>query len=94
MSSLDETKNFAKLGEEEELHLMAYVELKGGHIEHIWFLDSGCSNNMCCDKTMFCDLEEDFRQQVKLGSDTRMLAMERGNVRLMVNRMIHIITGV
>ena len=41
--------------------LMSYVELYKGRREDVWFLDSGCSNYMSGDRTMFNELDEKFR---------------------------------
>ncbi|KAJ8646010.1 hypothetical protein MRB53_007758 [Persea americana] len=62
--------------------LMLYVEMNDARREDVWFLNSGCSNHMCGDKSLFCDLNEDFRQKGKLGNNTRMAVLGKGNVRL------------
>ncbi|KAL0413673.1 UNVERIFIED_CONTAM: Retrovirus-related Pol polyprotein from transposon TNT 1-94 [Sesamum radiatum] len=41
--------------------LMAHTELNGARKEDAWFLDSGCSNHMCGDPTMFSELDDGFR---------------------------------
>ena len=43
-------------------------EVKRGDV---WFLDSGCSNHMSGDAKNFCELNRGFKQQVKLGNNTR-----------------------
>ena len=86
--------NYAELGKEEEMLLMSYVETNGARREDIWFLDSGCSNHMCGDKSLFCDLNEDFRKKVKLGNNTRMTVLGKGNVRLIVSGFTHVISEV
>ncbi|XP_021827718.1 uncharacterized protein LOC110768314 [Prunus avium] len=63
--------NYAELDEEEEMILMSYVELYKARREDTWFLDSGCSNHMCGDRTMFNELDEKFRHSVKLGNNTK-----------------------
>lgn len=45
--SWKKSANYAKLDEDEELLLMAHVELNNASREDVWFLDSGCSNHMC-----------------------------------------------
>ena len=59
--SWNKEANYAKLDEEEEMLLMSYVELYKGRREDVWFLDSGCSNYMSGDRTMFNELDEKFR---------------------------------
>jgi hypothetical protein len=41
----------------------------------IWFLDSRCSNQMCGYKEWLFDLKEEFRASVKLGDNSRMMAI-------------------
>ncbi|CAL9019210.1 unnamed protein product, partial [Prunus brigantina] len=75
----------AELDKEEEMLLMAYVGINQSKRENVWFLDSGCSNHMCGNKECFFDLDKKFRQSVKLGDNSRMMAMGKGNVKLHVN---------
>ncbi|PSS16340.1 Endonuclease, partial [Actinidia chinensis var. chinensis] len=65
-----QTANYVEA--KEEMLLMALVDFKEAASEHIWFLDSGCSNHMCGNKDMFCDLDSSFRESVKLGNDSRL----------------------
>jgi transposase InsO family protein len=92
--SWDKEANYAELGEEEEMLLMSYVELNEAKREDVWFLDSGCSNHICGDKNSFCDLNENFRQIVKLWNNSKMTVMGKGNVRLKVNGLSHVVTEV
>ncbi|KAJ8646671.1 hypothetical protein MRB53_008419 [Persea americana] len=77
--------NYAELDEEEEMLLMSYVELYKARREDAWFLDSGCSNHMCGDRTMFNELNENFRHSVKLGNNTKMDVVGKGSVKLLLN---------
>lgn len=86
-----EEANYVELGEEEEMLLMSYVEMSEAKREDVWFLDSGCNNHMCGDKALFCDFNESFRQMVKLGNNSRMLVIGKGNVTLKVNGFNHIV---
>lgn len=49
---------------------------------------------MCGDKFIFNELNERFRQMVKLGNNTRMNVVGRGNVKLNVSGVNHVITEV
>jgi hypothetical protein len=88
--------NYAELEgeEEEELLLMSYVELKHAKKEEVWFLDSGCSNHMSGFKEWFINLDDSFRQSVKLGNDTKMAVMGKGSVRMQVNGVTQVISDV
>ncbi|KAL0420698.1 UNVERIFIED_CONTAM: hypothetical protein Slati_3092700 [Sesamum latifolium] len=74
--------------------LMAYVDVDATIKPDTWFLDSGCSNHMCGKKDYFTDFDENFSDTVKLGDNTSMVVAGKGNVRLKVNDMVQIITGV
>lgn len=80
--------------ESEELLLMAYVEMSGGNRNNLWFLDSGCSNHMCGDRSLFCDLDEDFNEMVRLENNMRMNVVGKGNVRLFLEGTSHVVTEV
>lgn len=58
-----------EMDEQEELLLMAYVNMHEAKRRDVWFLDSGCSNHMSGDLSMFCELDDQFRQHVKLGNN-------------------------
>ncbi|RVW80052.1 Retrovirus-related Pol polyprotein from transposon TNT 1-94 [Vitis vinifera] len=58
---------------QEEMLLMAYVDMNKAHREDMWFLDSGCSNHMCGTKEYFLDFDGSFRDSVKLGNNTSMV---------------------
>ena len=62
--------------------------------EDMWFLDSGCCNHMCEKKEYFSDFDGSFKDSVKLGNHSSMVVTGNGNVRLQVNGIIQIITGV
>jgi hypothetical protein len=62
--------------------------------EEIWFLDFGCTNHMVGNKDWLNEFDESYRVSVKLGDDSKMLVMGRGNVRLCINGRIHVITSV
>lgn len=83
--------NFAETSE--EMLLMAYVEEKKTSSDEDWFLDSRCNNHMC-GKELFWDLDEDFRETVKLGNDTNMKVMGKGNAKLWINGNTQVLTGI
>ncbi|KAL6319939.1 hypothetical protein AAG906_037015 [Vitis piasezkii] len=74
--------------------LMFYVELYKAKREDAWFLDSGCSNHMCDDRTMFNELDEKFRHLVKLGNNTKMDVMGKGSVKLLLDGVNHVVVEV
>jgi hypothetical protein len=85
--------NYAELKEEEML-LMAYNDEVRNGKEEIWYIDSGCSNHMVGTKEWFFDFDDEFRESVKLGNDSKMAVIGRGNVKLSIDGRTHIITDV
>jgi len=77
-----------------EVILMAYVEPNDAKRERVWFLDSGCSNHMSGNKQWFVDFDERFRHSVKLGNNSRMLVMGRGNIKIEIEEIIQVVTNV
>ena len=84
--------NFAEA--HEEMLLMAYIEEVQEQRADMWFLDSGCSNHMSGKKDLFCELDEDFREQVKLGNNSSMVVKGKGNVKFQSLNTSQVITGV
>lgn len=90
--NLEKEANFAEA--EEEMLLMAYVNFSDACRKEIWFLDSGCSNHMSGNTELFSDLDEDFREYVKLGNNSSMDVMGKRNVRLRISGIMQVITRV
>jgi hypothetical protein len=89
----EENVNFAEYKDEEETLLMAHSGSYEG-VDQAWYLDSGCSNHMIGTKNWLFDFDENFRESVKLGNDSKMAVMGKGNIRLNIERKIHVITDV
>ena len=79
---------------EEELLQMAQTDIHNNSKETMWFLDSGCSNHMTGDRQWFSHLNESFRQVVKLGNDSKMVVMGKGNIKLQINGINQMIADV
>ncbi|XP_074378368.1 uncharacterized protein LOC141719904 [Apium graveolens] len=69
-----------------------------GHIardeQEARYLDSGCNNHMCGHKMSFSNLDETFRHSVKLGNNSKMGVMGKGNIQLEVDGVIQTVTNV
>ncbi|KAM1882749.1 hypothetical protein ACFX13_004199 [Malus domestica] len=74
--------------------LMAHVEVKEAEKKYIWFLDSGCSNHMCGRREVFIEMDDSFRESVKLGNDSSLSVKGKDKVRLEMHGIMHVITGV
>ena len=57
-----------------------------------WFLDSACSNHMSGKRDCFLDFDDNYKDSVKLGDNSRMAVKGKDNVRLQMDRKLHIIT--
>ncbi|KAI3451258.1 hypothetical protein Pfo_007923 [Paulownia fortunei] len=53
--------------------------------KNLWYLDTGCSNHMCGDKSAFSMLDESFRDDVKFGDNSKVSVMGKGQVIIQTN---------
>ena len=74
--------------------LMSYMQKNDAQRKDVWFLDSRCSNHMFGDKSLFHDLNEIFKQTVKLRNNTKMDVLGKVNVRLKINGFVHVVCEV
>ncbi|KAG8649537.1 hypothetical protein MANES_08G103711v8 [Manihot esculenta] len=65
-----------------------------GNGRYTWFLDSGCNNHMCGKKEYFFDLDENFRNSMKLGNNLSLIIKSKGNIRLIIRGLMQTITNV
>ncbi|KAG7550979.1 GAG-pre-integrase domain [Arabidopsis thaliana x Arabidopsis arenosa] len=77
-----------------ELVLMAHTEDLEKMRRRAWFLDSGCSNHMSGDISLFSTMDSNFKHSVKLGNNKRMEVIGKGNVKLMLNNVGYTISEV
>ena len=89
-----ETKvNFAET--KGEMLLMVYIDEKENSSGDTWYLDSGCNNHMCGNKSLFYDLDETFRETMKLGNNSCMSVMGKRDIKFhMKNNIMQTITSV
>jgi len=73
---------------------MAKQEITNQASDEVWFLDSGCSNHMVGTKEWLFEFDDRFRASVKLGSDSNMQVMGKGNLKLFIGGVIQVITNV
>lgn len=92
--TLNKEVNYAELNEEDEMLFMSYVEVHEVKRKDAWFLDSGCSNHMYGYRGMFTNLDESFQHSVKLGNNSKMSVVGKGNVKLLLHGINHIVNEV
>ncbi|GAU22986.1 hypothetical protein TSUD_98140 [Trifolium subterraneum] len=73
--------NYAAFDQHEEILLMAQQNVETNARDEVWFLDSGCSNHMIGTKEWLYDFDENVRECVKLGDDSRMQIKGNGNLK-------------
>ncbi|KAK2452968.1 putative mitochondrial protein [Trifolium repens] len=86
--------NYAEFDDDEEMLLMAHNDQAISGKNHLWFLDSGCSNHMIGEKEWFFDFDSSYKDSVKLGDDSRMSVMGKGSVKLHINNIVYVISDV
>ncbi|CAJ2658399.1 unnamed protein product [Trifolium pratense] len=89
----EENANFAEFDEHEEMLMMAQNQ-SNVNTNQVWFLDSGCSNHMIGTKEWLFDYDDTFRETVKLGDNSTMSVMGKGNVKISLQGKISVITDV
>jgi hypothetical protein len=93
--SLEDYANYADYDNSEKVLLMAFKSPQYDQSQSkIWYLDSGCSNHMCGIKEWFFDLDTNFRETVRLGDNSQMKVVGKGNVKLQLNGITQVVTGV
>ena len=81
--------------ESSQLSLMAHIEEpQKKHHNDVWFLDSGCSNHMCGELSLFSELNEGIKKTVRLGNHSQMKVMGAGNIRLSIEGVSHLVQDV
>ncbi|KAH9735189.1 hypothetical protein KPL71_017659 [Citrus sinensis] len=88
-----EKSNFTE-NKEEEISLLMACHTKEESHQNLWYLDTGCSNHMCGDKSAFSDLDETFRNTVKFGDDSTVSVMGKGRVAIQTKESSHSISNV
>ncbi|GAU31045.1 hypothetical protein TSUD_214810 [Trifolium subterraneum] len=88
--------NYAEYDKNQEVLLMTQATDRNNDNSRLemWFLDSGCSNHMVGRKDWLFDFDDSFREMVKLGDNSKMPVMGKGNLKLCIGGIIQVITEV
>ncbi|GKU89839.1 hypothetical protein SLEP1_g3924 [Rubroshorea leprosula] len=85
-----ESSNFAKHNEKnDESFLFMACHPKEVSKKNVWYMDTGCNNHMCKDKSAFSDLDESCQDKVKFGDNSTIAIKGRGKQKKMVNGLSH-----
>lgn len=77
----EQRSNFVENVQEESKLFMTHSHITDGS-ESVWFLDSGCSNHMTGTKSLFKELDESQKSEVRLGDDKTMQVEGKGTVAI------------
>ncbi|KAL0540527.1 hypothetical protein IC582_020535 [Cucumis melo] len=63
-------------------------------VEPTWYIDSGCSNHMIGNRSIFVTLDESFQSEVKTGDNTRLQVKGQGDILVKTKKGIKRVTSV
>ncbi|GJY62081.1 hypothetical protein Tco_0462738 [Tanacetum coccineum] len=92
--SLEKGVNYVEFDEGEELLLMSYAEIDETSTKQTWYLDSGCSNHMTGTKSCFVRIDVTFKRTVKLGNNSKLVVLGKGDIRFEIDGITQTITDV
>ena len=88
-AKVEEKSNYVEeRNHEEDMLLMAFKE-DGKDDVHKWYLDSGASNHMCGQRSMFVELDESKEGNVALGDESMMEVKGKGNILIRLKNGDH-----
>lgn len=76
--------NFSKENEEDE-HLFYSCEAASEEKNQTWYVDSGCSNHMSGDESIFSNLDTSRKSRVKLGNGALVHTKGKGTISIQTN---------
>ncbi|GKU86234.1 hypothetical protein SLEP1_g783 [Rubroshorea leprosula] len=80
-----ESSNFAEHSEKnDDASLFMVYHPKEVSKKNVWYLDIGCNNHMCGDKSAFLDLDESFQDKVKFGDNSTIAVKGRGKGKITI----------
>ena len=71
-----------------ESHLFMVHSSTSKDSTEMWFMDSGCSNHMSGTKSLFKELDESLKSEVRLGDNKQMNVEGKGTVAIKTSRVI------
>ncbi|GKU96956.1 hypothetical protein SLEP1_g10137 [Rubroshorea leprosula] len=81
-----ESSNFAEHNEKNDDSSLFMVCLpKEVNKKNVWYLDTGCNNHMCGDKSAFSDLDESCQDKVKFGDNSIIAVKGKGKGKVTIH---------
>nr|KYP76789.1 Retrovirus-related Pol polyprotein from transposon TNT 1-94 [Cajanus cajan] len=92
----NKNKHQANFAEEKngEQHLFYATQDSNSETSGNWYLDSGCSNHMAKDASIFKDIDESVKVKVRMGNDTIVESKGKGTVMVEMKKGTRLITDV
>lgn len=66
-----------------------FISCVGNKKENCWYINTGCSNHMSDDKTVFVFLDDCKKSQVRKGDDTKLRSQGKGAVLVDSWKIVH-----
>ena len=80
-----ENSNFTKENKNQK-NVLLTCNIAQDRQDDVWFLDSGCSNHMTGNITMFSNLDENVKSEVTTGTDSKVSIMGKGRVSILTRK--------
>nr|KYP36723.1 hypothetical protein KK1_042152 [Cajanus cajan] len=92
----NKNKHQANFAEEKdgEQHLFYASQDSNSETSGSWYLDSGCSNHMAKDASIFKDIDESVKVKVRMGNDTVVESKGKGTIMVETKKGTRLITDV
>ncbi|MDF3681096.1 hypothetical protein P3S38_29410 [Enterobacter hormaechei] len=71
------------MGSENTAFIMCNVGEEGS--PEVWYLDSGCSNHMSGNETLFSFIDKSFKSEIKMGNNGTLPVVGKGSIFIMKN---------
>ncbi|CAL5343355.1 unnamed protein product [Camellia sinensis] len=78
MAIVNKMRIYDVIEKEEEVSLLMVCHVKEETHKNLWYLDTGCSNHMCGEKSSFSKLDKAFHDVVKFGDNSKVSVMGKG----------------
>ncbi|CAL8156612.1 unnamed protein product [Prunus armeniaca] len=74
--------NFAEKEKEDDGAILMVCQTMEKPQKNVWYLDTGCSNHMCGEKSIFSTLDESLTTTVRFGDDNKVSVLGKGDIKI------------
>ncbi|CAL2257558.1 unnamed protein product [Prunus armeniaca] len=87
--------NFAEKEKEDDEAILMVCQTMEKTQKNVWYLDTGCSNHMCGEKSIFSTLDESFTTTVRFGDDSKVSILGKRDIKIWAkDNIVHTISSV